>query len=78
MPAFVPLMAGAVRSAGFRLAKAGLQQARRRAGFQPADEGNFLVALLGVSRDGRNWKVPCTRRLESPRYVAELDEALLP
>ena len=45
--------------------------------FQPAGEGDFLVALPRVSRGGRNWKVPSTRRLESPRYVAELDAALL-
>ena len=44
--------------------------------FQPAGEGDFLVALLGVSRGGRNWKVPSTRRLENLRYVAELDAAL--
>ena len=44
--------------------------------FQPAGEGDFLVALLGVCRGGRNWKVPSTRRLESPRYVAEFDAAL--
>ena len=44
--------------------------------FQPAGEGGFLVALLGVRRGGRNWKVPSTRRLESLRYVAELDAAL--
>ena len=59
--------------------KAALAQGRIKLGveqvFQPAGESDFLVALLKVSRGGRNWKVPSTRKLESLRYLAELDAA---